>query len=396
MKIADVQSISVHSPPAARRAAPVCHLVRMETDSGQVSFGEALVPAPQHLADAVELFGPVLVGMDVRDRGELGERLAGAIGAEKWPLAEYGGALSAVDLALWDLAAQAYEVPLYRLLGGAHFAALDTYLLSPEGWNTIAGGPSSARSSSRQKCRSYDGAAKLDPKQLLRWLEKHEEKAAGGVGLSLPSGAPDNLRTVQHLRKQIGPSRRLVVRLEESCPDLESAASVVEKLAKAEVFWCENILPSSAGQAYAKLRAGTELPLATGRDLYETGQFYQLVKAQSVDVVTVDLRRCGGITAGRRVADLARLAGLRVAFVGGISPLTTLAAAHLSASCPAAMPVGVPAHFVDGVGNSFTTSARLEGGFLRLSGEAGLGGELRLDNWEVYQEELDEHARGAS
>ncbi len=235
-----------------------------------------------------------------------------------------------------------------------------------------------------------------DAKQLLRWLEKHEEQAAGGVGLSLPSGAPENLRAVQHVRKQTGPNRRLVVRLEESCPNLESAASVVEKLAKAEVFWCENILPSSSGQLYAELRAGTDLPLATGRDLYQIKQFYQLVKAQSVDVVTVDLRRCGGITGGRRVADLARLEGLRVAFVGGISPLTTLAAAHLSASCPAAMPVGLPAHFVDGAGDLFCTSAQFEGGFLRLSDEAGLGGELRLDGWEVYQEELDGYARGAS
>ena len=396
MKIADVQPISLHSPPTARRAAPLCHLLRIETTSGETSFGEALVPTLQHLADAVELFEPVLIGMDVRDRGELGERLAGAIRAAKWPLAEYGGALSAVDLALWDLAARAYDVSLYRLLGGAHFAGLDTYLLSPEGWDAIVGGPSSARSSSRQECRSYDGAARLDPKQLLRWLEKHEEQAAGGVGLSLPSGAPENLRAVQHVRKQTGPNRRLVVRLEESCPNLESAASVVEKLAKAEVFWCENILPSSSGQLYAELRAGTDLPLATGRDLYQIKQFYQLVKAQSVDVVTVDLRRCGGITGGRRVADLARLEGLRVAFVGGISPLTTLAAAHLSASCPAAMPVGLPAHFVDGAGDLFCTSAQFEGGFLRLSDEAGLGGELRPDGWEVYQEELDEHARGAS
>ncbi len=396
MKIADVQPISVHSPPTARRAAPACHLLRIETANGQVSFGEALVPTPQHLAEAVELFEPVLTGRDVRDHGELGERLAAAIRAEKLPLAEYIGALSAVDLALWDLAAQAYEVPLCRLLGGAHFAALDTYLLSPEGMNTIVGGPSLARSSSRQECRSYDGAATLDLRRFAGWLEQHKEQAAGGVGLSLPSGAPESLRAVQHVRKQIGPNRRLLVRLEESCPKLESAASVAEKLAKAEVFWCENILPSSAGQAYAKLRAGTDLPLASGRDLYSVEQFYELAKAQSVDVVTVDLCRCGGITGGRRVADLARLAGLRVAFVGGISPLTILAAAHLSANCPAAMPVGLPAHFVDGVGDSFDTSARLEGGFLHLGDGAGLGGELKLDNWEVYQGERDEHARGAS
>ncbi len=359
MKIADLNSITVRCPAAEQAPAALCCLLRIATDTGRFSFGEAHVPTPEHLDEAAELFEPLLIGADVRSQGELWERMIQTLAAEKWPLGEYIGAVSAVDLALWDLAAQAYDVALYQLLGGAHFSAVDTYLLPPEGMS--------------------------DAKQILSWLHRQGEQVAGGVGLSLPSGAPDDLRIVRQVRKRIGPKRRLIVRLQDNCPDLESAFSVARQLAKTEVFWGENILPSAARQEYAKLRNTTEVPLAAGGDLYGIKQFYQLVKTQAVDIVTADLRRCGGITAGRRVADLARLEGMRVAFTAGASPLTTLAAAHLSAHCPVAMPIGLPTHFVDGFGDLFITSAQLNGGFLRLSDESGLGGRLHLDNWEALE-----------
>ncbi len=354
MNMAAAHPITVRSVTAEHRPGAPCHLLRIESDSGQSSFGEALVPTLQHLAEAVELFEPVLIGAQVRDRGELWERLLRALLSEKWPLAEYIGALSAADLALWDLAARSYEVPLYQLLGGAHFSAVDTYLLPPQGMS--------------------------EPRKLPSWLASRDEQAVGGVGLSLPDGSPQNLQIVRQVRKQIGPSRRLIVRLGESCSDLAAAEAVARQLGKAEVFWAENLLPSSAREDYAKLHQGVEIPLAAGRDLCGMNQFYQLVRARAVDVVTVDLRRCGGITVARRVADLARLEGMRVAFIAGVSPLTTLAAAHLSAHCPMAMPVGLPASFVDGWGDLFATSAQLTDGFLHLSDAPGVDGELKLSN----------------
>ena len=175
-----------------------------------------------------------------------------------------------------------------------------------------------------------------------------------------------------------------MLRVAESCPDVESAQRAAEELEKLELFWCENLLPSAQAKAYAELRASTDLPLAAGRDLWGIKQFYQLVRAQAVDVMMVDLRYCG-ITVARRIADLARLEGMRVAFGGGILPLTTLVAAHLSAVCPAAMPLGLPADFVAGRGDLFVTSAQFTDGFVTLGEEPGLGGGLKLDHWEVQE-----------
>ncbi len=358
MKIADLSQISVHLPASEGSSPAAALFVRVATAAGPVSLAEAVVPSPEHLADAVELFGSVLIGRSVRDRGELWEQMTHALASAKWPLSEYAGALGAVDMALWELAAEAYGVPLYQLLGGAHFSSVDTYTLAS---------------------RVMD-----KPQQLLDWLTSCRGQATGGIGITIGQVNPENLRAIERIREEIGSNRRLILRVAESCPDLESAHQVANRLERLELFWCENLLSNAQGKAYAKLRASTDLPLAAGRELYGIKQFYQLVRAQAVDVVVVDLRYCG-ITVARRVADLARLENIRVAFTGGVSPLTTLAAAHLSANCPVAMPLGLPSHFLGGLGELFVTSAQLSDGFISLSDQPGLGGELKLDQWEVQE-----------
>jgi len=357
VKIANLSWLSVR--PSAADVHQITHLMRISTDTGAVSLAEALVPSVDHLAAAVGLFEPLLADRPVRDRGQLWEQMAGTLQAQKWPLSEYAGALSAVDMALWDLAAQAYAVPLYQLLGGAYFSSVDTYVLAPPVMD--------------------------EAQQLLGWLASSAEQAVGGVGITIEQVNPESLRGIERIREGIGTNRRLMLRVVESCSDLKSAQQAAEQLARLELFWCENLLPSAQGKAYAKLRASTDLPLAAGRDLYGIKQFYELVQAQAVDVVVIDLRYCGGITVARRIADLARLEGMRVAFAGGVSPLTTLAAAHLAASCPVAMPLGLPADFVAGWGDLFLTSAQFTDGFISLGDEPGLGGELKLDHWEVQE-----------
>ncbi len=356
MRIANLSWLSVR--PSVADAHETTHLMRISTDTGAVSLAEALVPSTDHLAEAVGIFEPLLADRPVRDRGQLWEQMASTLQAQKWPLSEYAGALGAVDMALWELAAQGYAVPLYQLLGGAYFSSVDTYVLAPQVMD--------------------------EPQQLLGWLANNAEQAVGGVGIIIEQVNSESLRAIGRIREEIGTNRRLMLQVVESCSDLESARRAAEQLEMLELFWCENLLPSTQAKAYAELRASTDLPLAAGRDLYEIKQFYQLVKVQAVDVVVVDLRYCG-ITVARRVADLARLEDMRVAFAGGISPLTTLAAAHLAASCAVAMPLGLPVDFIESQGDLFVTSAQFTDGFISLGDEPGLGGELKLDHWEVQE-----------
>ncbi len=345
------------SPPAKNGGDP-CYLIGLQTDEAKASFGEASVPSEQHLADALELLAPVLEEADPLDRSVLGERMITALVEAKVPREEYIGVVSAVDLALWDLAGQACGLPVFRLLGGAHFSPIDTYLLPPE--HLTAG-------------------------ELLRWVQQLPDHAAGGIGLAINPTDNKQLELVHQLRQQIGSQRRLVIRATESCADLETAQQAGQSLEKAEVFWAEDLLPTGHWEEYAQLRQRLDLPLAAGGSLRDISQFYQLSQSEAVDIVVVDLRLCGGITAAVKIADLARLGGMRVTFREGRCPLTTLAAAHLSAAVPLSLPVALPASFTAAPSDFFTFAGQFEDGFLQLSDQPGWGGELKSDFVRPYK-----------
>lgn len=365
MRITSVETgiLQVPAVPTGREPetteAGQYYLLGLQTEQGIGSWGEAGVPSAEHLAEAAELFAPVLEGADPRDRGVLWERLVTVLSKAEVRLDEYMGALSGADLALWDLAGQACGLAVYRLLGGAHFPLLDTYLVPSEDLSTTG--------------------------ELLQWAEMLPDQDAGGIGLELGSPTPENLQLVRDIRQEIGSQRRIIVRLAEGCPDIDSAQQIAKALEKAEVFWVENLLADGQWKEYAQLRESRDLPLAAGSTLWGIRQFYQLTESGAVDIVAVDLRRCGGITAAVKIADLARLAGMRVAFRGGQCPLTTLAAAHLSAAVPISLPVALPASFTAASDDFLAFSGQLENGFLRLSDQPGWGGQLAREFVRRYE-----------
>ena len=305
------------------------------------------MPSAEHLAEAVELFTPVLQGANPLDRGVLWERLRGVLVEAKLPLEEFAGAVGAADVALWDLAGQGCGLPVFQLLGGAHFSHLDTYLLPPPELSTGA--------------------------KLLAWAETLPH--GGGIGLTVSRADPQDLNLVRQMRRKLGAQRRIMVRLAESCPDVPRAQQTAEALAKAEAFWVEELLPPGHWREYAQLREAVDVPLAAGGSLWGLRQFHELTQSAGVDLVVVDLRTCGGITAAARIADLARLGRMRVAFRGGQCPLTALAAAHVSAAIGIYLPVALPTSLLVG-DQPFTFAGQLENGFLKLPHEPGLGCRL--------------------
>ncbi len=336
-----------------------CYLLGLQTDEGISSWGEAHIRSIEHLAEAAELFGTALEGADPLDRGVLWERLVAALGEAKVPLGEYMGALSAADLALWDLAGQACGLPVFRLLGGAHFPRLDTYLMSPE--------------------------QLLTAPDLLQWAQTLPDRGIGGIGLEIGAPTPENLQLVRDIHQQIGSQRRLIVRLTEPCPDIDSAQQVAKSLEKAEVFWAENLLADGRWPEYAQLHQTRDLPLAAGGSLWGIRQFHHLAESGAVDVIVADLTWCGGLTAAMKIADLARLGGMRIAFRAGRCPLTTLATAHLSAAVPISLPIGLPASFATASGDFFTFAGQLENGFLKLAEQPGWGARLSTELVRRYE-----------
>ena len=284
-------------------------LVRIDTDAGISGWGESSAPAVSALIH--DTLAPLLLGADPMPRAELWHRmfhvlynggLLGGIG---------GSAMSAVDIALWDLVGKALEVPVHVLLGGAMRTRVPVY----------------ATGLYYQKDEQ--------PHKLLAEARGYVEAGFQGMktkvgGLSLDA---DRAR-VQALREAIGPDIHLMVDANQAF-DAPAAIRMGQALADLDLLWFEEPVQAQDLTAYAQTKAALpHLPLAGGEVLRTRFACSAYVRSGAVDILQPDVVNVGGITEMQRVIALANSMGVRVyPHVWG-SPVMIAASLHLAATIP--------------------------------------------------------------
>jgi L-alanine-DL-glutamate epimerase-like enolase superfamily enzyme len=141
-----------------------------------------------------------------------------------------------------------------------------------------------------------------------RWV------SAGHTRFKIKVGLPsleEDLERVRAVRQIIGPGRLLMVDANQLW-DLPTARRAARALSAFDIFWLEEPLPAEDVEAYARLRAAIDIPLAAGESLYTEARFKDLLLAGAVDYVQPNVCRVGGITPFLRIARLARLFGIPV------------------------------------------------------------------------------------
>lgn len=232
-----------------------------------------------------------------------------ALWQKMWWALHYGGrggptclAISAVDIALWDLAARRHGIPLWRLLGG-HDPAVPAY----------AGG--------------IDLQFPLD--QLLRQTD--DNRARGFHAIKMKVGRPrlsEDLERVKAMRAHLGPDFPLMVDANMRW-SADEAIRAARALAEHQVFWLEEptIPDDIAGHARIVREGG--LPIATGENLHSLYEFKQMIAAGGVTFPEPDVTNCGGVTSFMKIAHLAEAFNLPVTSHGA-HDLTV----HLLAAVP--------------------------------------------------------------
>jgi len=256
-------------------------LVRVETDSGIVGWGEAFCYA---CTDAVRaavdnMIAPIAVGQDAGDIAKLSYDLQ-----QKLHLfGRYGitiFALSGLDIALWDIAGKAAGLPLHRLLGGAGRGKLPAY-------------------ASLLKYRDPEKVAartKLAVQEGYRHVKLHETEEAEVKAARLAAGDD------------------VAIMVDTNCPwTPEQARLMTLKLRPYDLFWLEEpIFPPEDFTAIARLRQGTGVPMAAGENNCTSFQFRDMFAAGAVDYAQPSVTKVGGVTQMRRVMGLADAFGITV------------------------------------------------------------------------------------
>jgi L-alanine-DL-glutamate epimerase-like enolase superfamily enzyme len=261
--------------------------VRVRDDEGAEGTGYTYTVgaggAAVHALIARDL-APVLVGRDA-------ERIEGLWQTMWWAL-HYGGrggaqslAMSAVDIALWDLRARRQRAPLWQVLGG----------FDP-----------------RVPC--YAGGIDLDFPLDALLRQTDENLARGFRAIKMKVGRPslaDDVARVRAMRSHLGPEFPLMVDANMRW-SVDEAIRAARALADSAPVWLEEpTIPDDVPGHVRIVREGG-LPIAAGENLHTVYEFRQLIAAGGVTFPEPDVTNCGGVTAFMKVCHLAEAFNLPV------------------------------------------------------------------------------------
>lgn len=280
-------------------------LVKITTEDGLVGWGEG---AAASLID--ELLAPLIIGGDPMQRGGLWERMFHALYNANIFVGLAGSALSAIDIALWDLAGKATGLPAHALLGGKvrdRVAVYATGLYYTEG---------------------------EFPDRLLDEARSYVEQ--GFTGMKTKVGGltvEEDVRRVRALREAIGPEVRLMVDANEAY-NATTAIRIGHKLAELDLMWFEEPVNAQDVEAYLQVKDALPMAIAGGENLRTRFEFKDYLARRAYDIAQPDIMHCGGITEMARICAMANAHGVQVnPHVWG-SPIMIAATLHLTATLP--------------------------------------------------------------
>lgn len=366
MRITDVEAIYVAQSIVRQQcdSGQDALIVKISTDAGITGLGE-VDSAPMAAKQVIE--GPfshtittglkhLLIGEDPFQTEFLWHKMyQGNIYSGRRGIGLH--AMSGIDLALWDIKGKALGLPVWKLLGGGFHQKIRCYASSLFG-STPAKTGELAR---RIRDRGFSAVK-------LGW---------GPMG----QDARTDVELVAQARKGLGDDADLMIDA-GLVWDARTALDRARAFSEFRLFWLEEPLQPDDYEGYRRLSEAHIVPIAAGEQESNRHSFLDLMDKGKVDVVQVDLTRCGGFTEAVKIASLAADRGLRVANHGFSTYINVAAALHWLNSIPNAL----IAEFVVQESTNlreFLTRQKLTAvdGYLPIPQEPGLG--IELDDMQV-------------
>lgn len=327
MKITNVEVFVLKSPglytrPESAEEPPgptYMGLVKVSTDAGITGYSDmetsapvakAAVEAPSWSEPGTECFeglASLLIGENPLEVERLWYKMyRGSIYYGRRGVAMQ--AISAIDIALWDIMGKAYGQPIHVLLGGK--------------W--------------RDRVRAYASTLfRPTPEAMRRAARGYVEQGFTAVKFGWGVFGEDPRRDValvEAARKELGDARDLLIDtgwFVERTP--KQAIQLVRSLEPYRPFFIEELLHPEDYDGYRQVAESVDTLIACGEQEATEWGFRELIERAGVDVLQPDLTRCGGFTAARKIVHMAEMANLLVIPHSWCSDLLTAASLHLNA-----------------------------------------------------------------
>ena len=284
-------------------------LIRVQSSNGLIGYAPGPGSERVH-RQIVESVAPFLEGAALADPDALRVRFEEGPGASNLELLK---AYCAVEIALWDIIAKSFGVPLSEVAGGRM----------------------------RDRIKLYGSAGMYQPPE--RYAE--EAHAIANLGFRAykmrPGLGPDeDLRTVRLMRDAVGPAVDLMVdahtwwRMGDKSYTPETVERLAGDMADADPLWLEEPFPPADHAAYAALREKEIVSIATGEHEQDEEGYLDLIDSDCADYIQMDVCCQGGFALARRLFSAIARQELRFAFHSWGTELEVLAAAHLGVCWP--------------------------------------------------------------
>jgi L-alanine-DL-glutamate epimerase-like enolase superfamily enzyme len=383
LKITDLRIATV------ARAPMMCPLIRIDTNQGIYGLGEVRDGASKNYALMLKsrLLGenPCNVDKVFRKIKQFGGH------------SRQGGGVCGVEMALWDLAGKAYNVPVYQMIGGKFRDKIRCYADTTESHDP----------------KIYGGRLKARKEQGFTWLKMD-------LGIDLVAEVPGAVThpvdvnvgqggRVQHMftgieitDKGLALMSDYVASIREQVGmdiplsadhfghiGLNSCIRLGKAMEKFNLAWLEDMIPWQYTSLLQKISDAVDIPIATGEDIYLKEPFIELCRNHAVDIIQPDLATSGGILETKKIGDAAQELGVPMAMHFAGSPISCMANVHCAAATENFLvlenhSVDVPwwDSLVEGIAKPI-----LDHGFITVPDKPGLGVTL---NDEVVKQHLGE------
>lgn len=273
--------------------------VRLHTDAGITGIGEgSLQYKDAALAAELENFGRFLRGKDPFDIEQIWTSLHRRV---TWT----GGAvtisaISAIDLALWDIKGKALGVPVYQLVGGK---VRDRVQLYANGWWALDV-PSAHGAQQAGKPDEADWFAVRAAAAVARGYRALKFYPFGGGQSITPERIKRSIGIIRAVREAVGPDIELALDARARL-NIGSARRIAHMLEEFNIAWLEEPILFDNADAMAEFARSVRVPIATGEQLYTRWEFRALLEKNVLAIIQPDICHAGGFSELRKIASMA-------------------------------------------------------------------------------------------
>ena len=257
-------------------------ILKITTDEGIVGWGEAFGPAFINKTIIDDYMAEMIIGKDPMDTEVIWEQLYNQFRdhCRKGNIIE---AISAIDIALWDIKGKAFNLPIYKLMGGTPRERIKPYATG-----------------------LYRKELPTVVNDLIKEAESYVKQGFNAIKIKIGFGVDDDIKTIREIRRALGGNIQLMVDVNHAY-NASTAIKLSKNIEEYDITWFEEPVPPEDIEGYIEVKSKTNIPVSGGEAEFCRYGFNNLLRKRAVDIVQPDCCLTGGISEFKKIAVLASI-----------------------------------------------------------------------------------------